>query len=199
MTIEIQNETHWRDDDIVRLVEEATEVAGLSDRNFEITVDYDQGCSWDVIYAQNQLIGLTITIYLPKVGPSEGHPIPLVALAAAVVESDTPSLACQMTYELANLLAATVGGMFGGTPVTPALYASKWSNMPPSWCSDLIIRENDPMQDFIKKREKEIASAERAIEKWSKTRDSAQRRIDTAQAKLAKARSSLDAVMKRRE
>ncbi len=203
MPIEIQNDTHWRDDDIRRLVEEAHVAAEAVSYTHKVHVVFStyMDSRIDVV---SWVKPWQIEIHLPKKGPREDHPIPLVALASASQGGDTPVLASQVTYTLANRLAFQFAHVRYGVLAKPPLFDNRESNMPPSWCPDLIIRKSADLnldgtyKDFVKKREKEIASAERAIEKWEGTRDRAQGRVDRATDKLNKARKSLDTARKRR-
>jgi len=203
MPIEIQNETHWRDDDILRLVKEAAKAAEAIDLVGRVAVRWSS--RWRVDTRNRSRREIEVEVCLPKRGPREDHPIPLISLASASIGSDTLVLPSQVTYEVANCLATRLGLVVHGALCDPSLYDAEWSNMPPSWCPDLIIRKNPDLtedgtyKDFVKKREKEIASADRAIEKWEAKRDAAQRRVDTAIEKRRKAKLALASAKKRRQ
>jgi hypothetical protein len=204
MPIEFQNDTHWRDDDILRLVEEAAVIAEAVSYSHKVRVRFSTYMDSTVSRGTTNS-PWQIEIYLPKRGPREDHPIPLVALASACLASDTPVLASQVTYGLANRLAYQMNYAKYGILLKQLVFVNRMSNMPPSWCPDLIIRkmadltQDGSYKDFVKKCEKQIASADRAIEKWGAKRDAAQRRVDTATAKLDKARKSLADAKARRQ
>ena len=194
MGIDIKNETHWRTRDIKRLVIKAAEASGTEDYWKTVNVTYSAGAhEWWNCHLRKSLI----RIMLPKRGVSGSHPNPLVALAAAAIDSKTPILPVQQTYALANGLAWSMARLGGTDRVDGPLADAATSNMPPAWAPDIYIAKYaDPLKDgtfveFAAKKQKEIAKQQAIIDTWTERLNEAQEKIQVARAKQKKAKRSL--------
>jgi hypothetical protein len=192
MGIDIRNETHWRSKDIKRLIMKAAEA---SDTTWgKVIVRYHLGgdVNWHVVRSSR-----TVKLALPKQGTRREHPNPLVALAAAAIDSKTPILPVQQTYVLANGLAWMMTSVVRGALADQSLHNNSGSDLPPPWAPDIFIAKYaDPLKDgtfvdFKEKKEKEIAKQQGIIDQWTPVLREAQQKIREAQAKQKKAKRSL--------
>ena len=107
-SLTIENVTHWKSSDILRIVRAARDEAGADPRRSRhVTVKWQTRNASRTSYRfvrQDDVPSTNITIWLPKRGSSVPHPNTMIALAAAGIDSSTPLLAVSESYFLANAL-----------------------------------------------------------------------------------------------
>lgn len=192
--MDIENITHWKTSDIKRLVQAAEVASNTVGRYKKVRVNYLISTSLG-FYAN--ALTKTLSIRLPKRGTNQPHPNPLVALASAGIESGTPILAVQTTYQLANYLAEQMSICAHGALGDTVLHDHIASDMPPSWAPGLVIRKYaDPLKDgtfldFCKKKEREIEKAQKHLDKWQPELDRAKKEVTKAKILVKKLKRSL--------
>ena len=225
-TLTIENDTHWKTSDVLRIVRGAIAQAEAdTKRRRHVKVRWqNQGSrvSYRITGAIRGSDLTNIEIFLPRKGPKKLHSNALIALAAAGIESDTPMLAVSDSYFLANAFAfelakerchlAGAGRHADQEERTRAenkvdeLRSEKRSTAPPSWADAealIIAKYADPLKDgtFValkEKKEAEIASAQQRIDKWKSELARATRNLKRAEKDKKKAETALAAAKKRR-
>lgn len=212
-TLTIENDTHWKTQDIRRIVR-----AAMNEAEADVKQPRHVNVEWQpkgsrVSYrfvGHTDTDGPTITISLPRKGPARLHHNALIALAAAGIDTDTPMLAVSDSYFLANALAFEFAEeqrlKHGELEKSLDLKPYKRSTDPPGWadCTKLVITKYaDPMKDgtfveYERKKALEIASAEMRIDKHQASVAQAQRLLTRAKRDKKKAQDALSAAKKRR-
>jgi len=195
----VQNDTHWKSSDLLRLVRAAAATAGHM-KDIEICVMWDSRTDWETHPVDS--LGDRIFIYLPKRGPKVQHPNALVALAAAKIPSTTQMLAVSESFYLANSIYYSLATIVGKSP-NPQL---RWSNNPPTWWTGdplVITKYADPAKDgtyqvFLDKNQQEQEAIMARINKWQAEKARAEKNLKRAQRDLRKAKASLRAAKTRR-
>jgi hypothetical protein len=203
----IENETHWKSSDILRIVRAAIAAAGADPKKKRlISVTWEDSnkavMSGAIVDASSH-----IRIGLPKRGPKSPHANPMIVLAASAIPVDTTMLAVSESYRIANYLAFA---MAYETDIDDRLYRqlkdSYMSTNPPSWSNAnklIITKYKDPKKDgtylsFVARKKKAIARAEADIEREHKAVKAAERRLKSAKARKKKAEKALRVAAERR-
>jgi hypothetical protein len=210
-SLTIENPTHWKSSDILRIVRAARDGAGADPkRRRHVTVKWQTRNASQTSYqfrAQvSDPVQTDITIWLPKRGPKVPHPSALTALAAAGIDSSTPLLAVSDSYFLANALAWEFAREACNGNLVSVLAPMKRSINPPSWGDGetlVISKYADPakdgtFRDYVAKKEKAITAAQERIDKWTTELERSKRNLAHAKKDLKKHQTSLADAKKRR-
>jgi hypothetical protein len=167
-----QNSTHWKTSDILRVIAKAARQAKVpSSAPIRAAIDYGPAVAIESMPAVPGQIGLSIT--LPKRGASVVAP--LMALAAAAIESETPFLPLPNLAEFANTVAAYLAR---GNPLRSSfnlattdrlrtVMHAAGSKTIPSWAEGLLIRR------YAEPKKKEKTRLEKAEEAADRAEDRA--------------------------
>lgn len=199
MPFEIENKTHWRTDDIRKLLAAAVSRGGNTKLVRTVRVHHSNKDTYAISGD-----GLDIRITLCVVGPKRS---PLRALAEA--SYDVPIVDPHAVARILNGLAYDFMhidvGMMGDPVLRQHLLADRFSSAVPSWApKGLVIRKYaDPTKDttyqrYVEKVEKDIANAERRVEQHTTALEKAKRGLNKAQRDLKKHQARLKSAKERR-
>lgn len=212
MTIKIENETHWRTSDIKRIAHTALDACGADDpkdrAGFVFTVEWAPGPVAGV-HAKDVADRTEVYIMLPRRGPKDPHPNPMMAIAIAALEADEGSvvLAGCESFRMANALAHRIGKRMNLEQAQyDALLRAANSDMPPEWAPPktfVIQKFKDPkldgtFRDFVAKKEKALTRADQDMKRAEAEAKQAMGRLKKAQARKKAAERSLQAARDRR-
>ncbi|MCI0557425.1 MAG: hypothetical protein MN733_02940 [Nitrososphaera sp.] len=197
METTIDNQTHWKSEDILRLARIASDAAGFDFAACTITVRFSNNANCYISVFTNT----NISFLLPRRGESQAEMLstlgPLHGLAIASIDSSTVLLSVKQSWLLANLLYNFMAKSMG--MVIDAYLPFKHDTS--SWCKEpqklFISKSDDPTVDSRwlsakAKYETVIKEAKSSIEHY-------QWQITRIEAKVVKAQKKLDAAQKKLE
>jgi hypothetical protein len=205
----IDNSTHWKSTDILRIVRAARDEGGADPkRRRNVTVRWQtlNASQTDYHFVAQADDSIEISIYLPKRGPKVQHRNALVALAAAGIDADTTMLAVSDSYFLANALAWEFSREMGDPGKTQSLQGMRQSTNPPGWGDGttlIITKYADPAKDgtyldYVAKKERAIGAVRIRVDKWETEFERAKRNLAQAKKDLRGHERSLADAKKRR-
>jgi hypothetical protein len=210
----IENETHWKSSDILRIVRAARDEAGADPKRYRhVIVKWQKRNASQTSYRYVPVVdsaserrSAEIHIWLPKKGPKVPHPSALVALGAAGIDSATPLLAVSDSYFLANALAWEMSRRVDDQQKEHELATMRRSVNPPPWGDGetlVISKYADPARDgtfvdYVSKKEKAIEKAQARVDKWETEFERAKRNLAKAKKDLRAEQRSLTDAKKRR-
>lgn len=181
MPIDIENKTHWRTSDVTRIVRSALAEAGVAeDERVAVWVEWCKGPVAKVFHIFNKKH--TLTIGLPRRGPTVPHSNPMLSVALSAVDTpkDAALLAFSETFRLANNIAYIVAdarrfvsGVASAERADRLALAASKPDQQPTWApveTFMVQKYKDPKKDgtyidFVLSKERKIAFLDKQIEK----------------------------------
>jgi len=204
-SLKIDNETHWKSSDILRIARVVIRFLGINPRVSRVLQ-----VRWSPVgHSYVRFIGRTAddraadiySVFLPKRGPKEPHENAMIALAASTVRPDAETLAfsegCRVVNGLIWALAEDDRDDY---------FDYRNSTTPPDWVDPTILwvsKYKDPKKDgtyreFVASKKKDIRRAEKDIERETAAMEVAKRRLKKAEARKKKAGKALKDAAARR-
>lgn len=211
MPIDIENATHWRTNDLKRVLKAAFEAGGVKpDAKCSVSINWTGQRAKVVVL--NSGTNPHMVIGLPRRGPKDPHRIPMMAVALAAVEvpEGATVLPLAEVFRMANLVAyyCIKARQYDYDPdhLTPFVEAAMTQDHPPKWApveTFIVQKYADPTkdgtyQDFVRKKERLLRRAEQDIARYEKQMKAAEAKLKKAQARKRSVERSLQAARARR-
>jgi hypothetical protein len=209
MSVTIENETHWRSQDILRVVRSAVD-ASKSAHNYHVEVKWSKGGK-STVYRHITTVApvktVRLSLWLPRRGHRDQHrnPMMAVALAASLPDGET-LLSMQAAFEIANIIGHYVATDTDDAACVTRLNPNLSIDSQPLWApieTFFIRKYRDPKKDgtyldFVKKKERVLLRATRDMKHAEADMEAAQKRLKKAEARKRAAEKSLQDARARR-